>query len=222
MMQISVSPLVSQQYPGACFGFLAVENDAVPTSSPEFEAAKHALQTDLQKAYPNEEAIKSDPVIQAYITYYKRFKKSYHVALQLESVALKGKAIPSVSPLVECMFMSELANRLLTAVHDISLLQGNISVNTADGSEVYTTMRGTEQELKSADLYMRDDAGIISSIIYGPDARTQITANSNRVLFTVYAPPGVGSDRVKDHLTWIRECMQLICPEGHISMDWVG
>ncbi|MEN6409223.1 MAG: phenylalanine--tRNA ligase beta subunit-related protein [Anaerolineaceae bacterium] len=221
-MQIHVSPLVSQQYPGACFGFLAIENAAAPTASPEFEAAKIALQTALQKAYPDEEAIKSDAVIQAYIAYYKRFKKSYHVALQLESVALKGKPIPSVSPLVECMFMSELANRLLTAVHDISRMQGNVFVDIAGGGEAYTTMRGAEQELKAADLYMRDDAGIISSIIYGPDARTQVTANTDRVLFTVYVPPGIGSARVKDHLTWIRACMQLICPKGHVSMDWVG
>ena len=63
-------------------------------------------------------------MIQAYAAYYERFNKTYHVQLQLESVALKGKSIPRVSALVEAMFMAELENLLLTAGHDLDVVQG--------------------------------------------------------------------------------------------------
>ena len=63
------------------------------------------------------------PVLQAYAAYYKRFKKTYHVQLQLESIAFKGKPIPSVAALVEAMFMAEVKNMLLTAGHDLDALQ---------------------------------------------------------------------------------------------------
>ena len=46
--------------------------------------------------------------IPAYNACYKGFKKTYHVQLQLESVALKGRSIPRVAALMEAMFMAEL------------------------------------------------------------------------------------------------------------------
>ena len=39
-------------------------------------------------------------------------RKTYHVQLQLESIAFKGKTIPNVAALVEAMFMAEIENRL--------------------------------------------------------------------------------------------------------------
>jgi hypothetical protein len=42
-------------------------------------------------------------------------KKTYHIALQLEPVVLKGKSLPNVAALVEAMFTAELGDLLLTA-----------------------------------------------------------------------------------------------------------
>ncbi len=56
----------------------------------------------------------------AYASYYRAFDKTYHVLGQLKSVAVKGKAIPSVAALVEAMFIAELHNGLLTAGHDLA------------------------------------------------------------------------------------------------------
>jgi hypothetical protein len=50
--------------------------------------------------------------IKTYHDYYKRFKKTYHILLQLESIVFKNKSIPKVSSLVEAMFMAELKNLL--------------------------------------------------------------------------------------------------------------
>jgi hypothetical protein len=44
----------------------------------------------------------------AYVDYYRRHGKTYHVKAQRESIALKGKPIPARAALVEAMFMAEL------------------------------------------------------------------------------------------------------------------
>ena len=67
-------------------------------------------------------ALLSHPVLQAYDAYYRQFKKTYHVQLQLESILFKGKSIPSVAALVEAMFMAEMNDLLLTAGHDLDAL----------------------------------------------------------------------------------------------------
>jgi hypothetical protein len=47
------------------------------------------------------------PVMVEYDRYYTRFSKTYHVQLQLESIVLKGKQLPDVSPAVDANFMAE-------------------------------------------------------------------------------------------------------------------
>jgi hypothetical protein len=57
--------------------------------------------------------------LKTYNNYYKKFKKTYHVLLQLESIVFKNKSIHKVASLVEVMFIAELKNLLLTAGHDL-------------------------------------------------------------------------------------------------------
>lgn len=212
---------LSTAYPGACCGFLAVSGAANPASHAGLEQAKLALEADLRRRYPDAQALSGDPVLQAYAAYYRRFKKTYHVLLQLESVAQKGKSIPSVAGLVECMFMAELHNRLLTAVHDLTVLDLPLTVGVTRGGEKYTLMRGTEQECKPGDLYMYDRVGITSTIIYGPDLRTQVTAQTRAALFAVYAPPGIGAEAVRAHLGTILHYVRIIAPEAQVELEEV-
>jgi hypothetical protein len=131
---------------------VAMRNVANPATCPALEARKAALEADLRARFADKsrDDIKALPEMQAYAAYYKRFKKTYHVQLQLESVALKDKPIPSVAALVETMFMGELKNFLLTAVHDLDVVQPPVSINVADGSERYVMMNNEEQPLKPA------------------------------------------------------------------------
>ena len=129
--------------------------------------------------------------MQAYNNHYKRFKKSYHVQPQLESIAWKGKSIPTVSALVEAMFMAEMKNLLLTAGHDLDIVQLPLTLDVSKGTESYTLMRGEEQILKPGDMMISDQLGIISDVIYGPDRRTQITADTRHAVFTTYCRQGI-------------------------------
>ena len=161
------------------------------------------------------------PVLQAYHAYYRRFNKTYHVQLQLESIVLKGKSLPSGSALVEAMFMAEVENLLLTAGHDLDALDLPIRLEVSKGDEHYTLLRGQAQVLKAGDMLMADGAGVISSILYGPDQRTQITASTRNVVYTVYAPPGVDAQAVQRHLQAIQQNVRLVAPGGRVELSQV-
>ena len=81
-----------------------------------------------------------DPIIS-----FKRFKKTYQVLLQLESIVFKNRSIPKVALLVEVMFMAELKNLLLTAGHDLEVIDMPIKLDVASDKEKYTLLNGQKK-----------------------------------------------------------------------------
>jgi DNA/RNA-binding domain of Phe-tRNA-synthetase-like protein len=215
-----VTELWKNTYPGASAGVLIMHRVENPARHAILEDRKAALETRLRSTYTGKDrsAIKSDPIMQAYEVYYRRFKKTYHVQLQLESIAFKGKSIPNGSALVEAMFMAEVKNLLLTAGHDLQAVKLPITLDVSTGEEHYTLLRGSEQVLKAGDMMMFDRAGIISSILYGPDLRTQIHPGTQDVVYTVYAPAGIERAKILRHLQDIQETITEFSPHAHTEM----
>lgn len=199
-------------------GVLVMRDVTNPAHHPELEKRKAELEEGLRTQFAGQDraALSMQPVLQAYNSYYKKFKKSYHVQLQLESILWKGKSIPSVSALVEAMFMAEMKNMLLTAGHDLDILELPLTLDVSRGTETYTLMRGDDQVLKPDDMFISDQKGVISSIIYGPDRRTQITPSACNIVFTVYAPMGIDELIVHKHLEDIRDHVMVVAP-----LSWV-
>jgi len=205
-------------YPDAHAGFLVMGDVENPALHPGLETQKQALEVRLRAQFAGQDrhALETFGPIPAYTAYYKQFAKTYHVLAQLASIVFKGKAIPSVAALVEAMFMAEVKNGLLTAGHDLDRLQLPITVGVAGGEERYTLLRGQAQGCKAGDMLMADRAGVMSSIVYGPDERTQITAATRNVLFAVYAPAGIDAQAVQAHLRDIRDYVLLVTPAAQV------
>ncbi|HTX78374.1 MAG TPA: phenylalanine--tRNA ligase beta subunit-related protein, partial [Longilinea sp.] len=210
----------STNYPHAHAGILAMEQVENPALHAGLEERKRVIENDLRVRFAGQDphALEALVPIRAYSAYYKRFDKTYHVLGQLTSVVFKGKSIPSTAALVEAMFMAELKNMLLTAGHDLDQLRLPVTLGVANGDEHYTLLRGQEQVLKPGDMFMADQAGVISSILYGPDQRTQINAATKNVLFAVYAPEGIDPQAVQVHLEDIRDLVLLIAPSATIKL----
>ena len=213
---IKVSESWKRAYPGAVVGVLVMRGARNPDRHEGLQAIKTQTEVALRERYfsHGKEALKAEPVIAAYNGYYGRFKKSYHVALQLESVIWKGRPIPSVSALVQAMFMAELKNMILTAGHDLSAVEPPLELGIAEAGESYVMLSGEERGLKEGDMRIKDAKGIISAVVYGPDRRTKITPKTKDALFVVYAPAGVGEARVRSHLEDIRGFVRIVSPEA--------
>jgi DNA/RNA-binding domain of Phe-tRNA-synthetase-like protein len=217
-MMLKASASWKSLYPKAAVGVVALGNVHNPASHAELDRQKEALEAALREAYRDygRAQLSALPSIAPYVAYYKRFKKTYHVLQQLESVALKGKPIPRTAALVEAMFMAELKNQLLTAGHDLDLVQEPVSVTVARGDEVYAGISGREIETKAGDMVIRDAEGILSSIVYGPDERTKIRPETQRVIFTVYAPAGIEPGPLAGHLNDLKRFVEVISPEAEV------
>src|ERR671924_2050051 len=153
-----VTPAWKSTYPEAYAGVLVMRGVSNPPHHPALESKKATLEEELRAQFSGQDrtAIASHPVLRAYAEYYRQFKKTYHIQLQLESIVLKGKSIPSVAALVESMFMAEMQDLLLTAGHDLDALQLPLILDVATGNERYVLLRGEEQDLKAGDMMIRD------------------------------------------------------------------
>jgi len=217
---LNVTPGWKTAVPQAHAGVLVMRDVINPAQHPELDKRKTELEAELRSRFSGQDraAMSSHPVLQAYNNYYRQFKKSYHVQLQLESIVWKGKSIPSVSALVEAMFMAEMKNMLLTAGHDLDIVQLPLTLDVSMGTESYILMRGDVQVLKPGDMMISDQEGIISDVIYGPDRRTQITADTRNVIFTVYAPEGIDEQAVAEHLQDIRDFILIFAPQAQVEV----
>ena len=217
---IIISQAWQAAYPGATAGFLVMNRVANPEHHEALDQRKIALEVELRARFADKDraALAALPTALAYAAYYGRYRKTYHILLQLESVALKDRPIPRAAALVEAMFMAELKNQLLTAGHEMAAIRPPVTVDVATGDERYTLLNGKQQVLTPGDMFMRDTQGVISSVLYGPDDRTRITPSTARVLFAVYAPPGIAPAAVSEHLQDIRGHVMLIAPEAELEL----
>lgn len=218
-MEIKFSNRWRETFPGAHIGLLGVAGVDNTSSSSALEQHKSAVEADLRQKYA--EMSRTDlldlEVFKVYKAYYKKFKKTYHVLLQLESIVHQGKSLPAVSPLVDAGFTAELETLVLTAGHDADLLVEPVMIDAADGSEVYRLMNGNEQQSKAGDMLMRDAVGVVCTIIYGQDQRTPVSARTRRALYVAYAPAGVRAAAVQNHLETIQENVLLIAPQASVE-----
>lgn len=207
-------------YPDAHAGILALLGVENPTGHPELERVKREIEAELRARFAGQDPSTLDGYgpVPAYSAYYRPFRKTYHVLGQLNSVVFKDKSIPSVAGLVEAMFMAELKNVLLTAGHDLDQVRPPVRLDAAAGDERYTTLNGVERTLKAGDMYIADQEGVLSSIIYGPDQRTRIGPDTKNVLYTVYAPAGIGAQAVQAHLEELSRLVQMFSPAADVSL----
>jgi len=220
MLALTISKKIKTIYPEASLGILAMKDVSNPQKHEGLDQRKLKIENNLREKFAGltRADLKKLEPINAYRNYYKKFKKSYHILFQLESIVFKNKSIPKVAALVEAMFMAELKNLLLTAGHDLDTVDLPVKLDAASGTEKYIMLNRQEKELLPGDMFISDSGGIMSSIIYGPDLRTRINSDTQNVLFTVYAPPGVEKSEVFQHLQDIRDYVHIITPDSKVEL----
>jgi DNA/RNA-binding domain of Phe-tRNA-synthetase-like protein len=206
-------------HPGAALGILTMRKVANQGKSSSLEDQRTNLENLLRERYQGmtRKDLLQLPEIAAYSTYYKRFKKTYHLLLQLESITLKNRHLSKGIPLVQAMFMAELNNLLLTAGHDLDQIQGSITLDSASGEETYTLISGEQATCKPGDMVTFDSQGVFCSVIYGQDLRTRITNKTQNVLYVVYVPPGIRQEVIETHLQELEGNVILAFPEATIT-----
>lgn len=202
MLSLEPTPDWTQAHRGALIGVLEITQVDNAVASPMLETHKRAVEQALRETYKDQTRadLLAAPVLADYVRYYKRFEKTYHVLQQLESIVLKGKSLPAVSPLVDANFAAELETLVLTAGHDATKLRAPLQIDVSRAGDTMIQMNGATKALPPGDMVMRDVDGIACSILYGQDNRSPISAATSHVLYVAYAPPGVPDEAVRRQL----------------------
>lgn len=220
MFQIEVTDRWHATFPGGHIGVLLIGNVDNSRRITPLEQRKREIESRLRHQFAgfSRADLMELEVLQAYRTYYKKFGKTYHIQLQLESVVQQGKPLPNVSPLVDANFAAELETLILTAGHDADVLEAPVTIDATHGGEPFRQINGSVRSLKPNDMMMSDSKGIVCTILYGQDARTPISPNTRRALYVAYVPSGVPRATVQQQLDSIRENVLLVAPEAEVEM----
>ena len=207
MLSISATDDWRRSHAGAAIGLLELSGVENREQSPILESRKRELEAKLRADYYgfDRNDFLTVPILSAYRRYYRKFKKSYHLQLQIESIVLRGKGLPTVLPLVDSNFLAEMETFVLTAGHDIEELNEPIFIDVSREGELLTQMSGGSKAIRAGDMVMRDANGISCSIIYGQDNRSPITSATTQVLYVSYAPPDISAESVSTQLQRIEE-----------------
>jgi len=214
MLSISATHEWRNTHPGGIIGLLELSGIENTHLSSSLDEQKRATEANLRERYQGftRQDFLALPVMTAYELYYKRFDKTYHVLLQVESIVLKGKKLPNVLPLVDANFIAEVETLVLTAGHDVVKLHEPISIDVSREGDQMTQMNGASKVIRASDMVMRDADGISCSIIYGQDNRSPISANTSHALYVAYAPAGVSAEIVDAQLQKIEENIRIFSP----------
>ncbi len=189
---IEFDPSMNERYEDVLFGVLVLKGFHATAEGQK--AFKKLVQEELELVrslhadYNRKLFSETDEVISPYVRYYKKFKKTYHVLPQLESI-LSGKGFPDTLPLVQVLFMTEIKTSLLIAGHDLEKMKLPLTMHMARGGEEYIGAGGREVALKPNDICLKDQQGYILSIIYGQDEKTRIDEQTTDAFFLIDGVP---------------------------------
>jgi DNA/RNA-binding domain of Phe-tRNA-synthetase-like protein len=219
MLSLSPTHEWHTTHPGAIIGLLELSGVTQPASSPALDERKRETEARLRERYQGftRQDFLALPVMATYHRYYRSFEKTYHVQLQLESLVLKGKNLPDVSPLVDANFIAEVETLVLTAGHDVAKLFTPVIIDVSRAGDQITQMNSVAKAIRPGDMLMRDANGVSCTIIYGQDDRSPISAQTTHVLYVAYAPPGVPSESVDEQLRRIEENIRLFSPSAVVE-----
>nr|WP_288824868.1 hypothetical protein [uncultured Clostridium sp.] len=203
---------IEKVYPGTIMGVLIVRGISERAVCKKEDEA--IFLKELREKYEGftRKELKEQSPVDAYASYYKKFGQSYHLLAQLDSMLNGKKVCDSKLPLLQSMFFNELESMMLTAGHDLNRLKPPLRLNLAAGNEVYQSISGRDVTAAAGDIILSDSVRVFSSILKGPDYDTRITPDTSDVLFTIYAPPGIGAPKVKTALKKLEKRILALAP----------
>lgn len=221
MINVSATSEWKTAHTGAVIGLL--ELSGVENGSPSLllDQRKRATEEHLRTVYAGyrRQDFLALPVMAAYEKYYRHFDKTYHVLLQVESIVLKARNLPDVSPLVDANFTAEVSTLVLTAGHDSSMLEPPIVIDVSHAGDELVNMNGEKKLIRPGDMVMRDRLGVCCTILYGQDNRSPISPQTDQVLYVAYAPIGVTQEQVQTHLQQLEENIRLFAPRAVMEQN---
>lgn len=182
---------------------------------PGFESYKNSELEAIRSegtSYDRETVFRQDP----YFRYFRKFKKSYPVMMQVESFLLKGRPFPEGSYINAVAFLTELKTHILLGTHDVDCISGDLVLYNESAKTPFTGMFNPDSHSYPNDITGRDDEGIIISMIAGADDRTCIHENTTHVIYLIFGLPDM-SMSIEDVADQIKANALRLAPTAEVD-----
>ena len=166
------------------------------------------------KEYDRETWFRHEP----YFRYFRKFKKTSPVMMQVESFLLKGRPFPEGHYNNSVAFLTELRTRCLLGSHDADKIEGNLIIYKATEKEPFPSIHGGEAHSYPGDITCRDDKSVVVSMIAGADSRTCLSDDSKHVLYFAFGTPGMDSDILQGYLEQVKKYILVLAPTAETKM----
>lgn len=150
--------------------------------------------------------------------FFKKFKKTYPVLLQFESLILKDRPFPRYNAIREVPFIAEISTGILSGAHCIDRVKGDLEIYISEAKDEFTGIRGETIHTYPGDLAGRDEGGIILSLIAGADDRTCVIDGDRYVFYPVFGCPGLTNDDLMPAIEELKKWVGILCPEAVTSV----
>jgi len=157
----------------------------------------------------------------AYFRYFRKFKKTYPVMMQVESFLLKGRPFPEGRYINAVAFLTEMKTRMLMGTHDADRVEGDIIFYTETEKVPFPSIHGSEGHSYPGDTTGCDDGGVIISMIAGADSRTCLQENSTHVLYMVFGTPSTSAEVLDECLDQAEEYVRVLAPDAETERHFV-
>ena len=152
-----------------------------------------------------------------YFRFFKKFKKTYPVMMQFESVMFKGRPFPEFNPVAEIPFLMEIVTHVLSGAHDADRIQGEVLLYSATAKEEFPGLRGQPFHTYPGDFCGRDETGIIFSLIAGADERTCARPDSTHVIYPLFGTPDLPVTVLEEAMKVLVRYIKVLAPEAEIK-----
>lgn len=219
MLPFLIDPAWPSRFPGARMGLLEARGLEPLATHPLLEQSRLDLEEELRQRFGamSRKQLRDVPVLRAFENHYRPFGKTYHVLQQLESVASKGRSIPSRICAVTALFMAELQHGLVAAGHDLDGVEAPLTLAPSKGGERYTNLGGAECTLPEGDMTLSHAGGLLSSVLHGPSLTAPIGPGTRNALFTIYAPGGLPAGCLEAQMQTLSDYLACFAPGARLE-----
>ena len=163
--------------------------------------------------YSRDEWFRNTP----YFRYFRKFKKTYPVMMQVESFLLKGRPFPEGKYNNAVAFLTELKTGCLLGSHDADMIEGDLVIYIETEKTPFPGIHG-EAHSYPGDFTCRDDKTVVVSMIAGADERTCLTEKSRHVLYFAFGTPGMAAETLERHLDQVLEYIKVLAPAAKTQL----
>jgi DNA/RNA-binding domain of Phe-tRNA-synthetase-like protein len=176
------------------------------------------LREDLLKVAATETKIRAQTIIaqreqeiEKAIGCYANFfqQAGYKSPLTGQFQKTKKAGLPTITPLVDLLFATEMSQGVLAGVQDRDKMEGELTFDLAQAGDVFPGMRSPVY-CKVGEPVLRDSKGIIASYMQGPDARTKVSETTTNAAWFFFSAPGLPDEVFSSAMDFAEESLKQV------------